>query len=420
MANTKPRSLYIESQTQKLVVLTCLGTLVHWYDFYIFSYIAPHILRPYFSAQADSLPIYSVMAITIGMLVRPIGAFLFGHKIDQSGRKYFFEHSLNLMVVANIILFIFPFKSVEATFGIFVLFSVRVLQGISLSMEYGSASTYIFESVSSKKRGFYLGLLQVTAPIGFAFSYGVYFYFTQLLSPETLHDYGWKFLLLLGFPLVFVSRKIRCELEESPDFIREVSSEDKKRSLKEQLKQIGFKKLMFYVFAFGAPQGVTYYLSHFSLTQHLPEANSHVWVLGVTIFFWPTSLIAGFLSDHFCSKKILNGALILILILLVLGIYSVIPAVVLITLIYILSLFVYGITTRIILEGFEVKDRGVGVSVPYHLGNGVFGGIIALIPMLTLNDSDLNGALIMMSFTALVVFIAIILSHIVRFDSVRS
>lgn len=376
-------SSYLEMQSQKLVMLTCLGTLVHWYDFYIFSYIAPIILKGYYQAQGNQLIWLSIIALAVGLLVRPIGALLLSPKMDLIGRKAFFSQSLHLMLFSNLLLLILPFSQLTLSWGIAFLMLIRVIQGVSLSMEYGAASAYIYESVQNSKRGLYLGLLQITAPIGFGLSLGVQYFANQLLLPSSWSEGSWRWLAILGLPLVILSRKIRHDLAESPAFeLLQKRQELEDSSIWLRFKKIGVNKILFLIFAVTAPQGASYYFAHFYFAPHFDPAWANLYLLGAIIVFWPMSLISSALTDHVSSLRLWQINLFLLLLILV-GVSSLpIAKPFLMVGFYALALFNYGLVPRLIIEQFVPGLRGMGVSITYHFGNGIFGGVLGLLGLM--------------------------------------
>lgn len=382
-------SSFQDMQTQKLIMLTCLGTLVHWYDFYIFSFIAPLVLKSYYQAQGDQLMWLSIIALAVGLLVRPIGAILLSPKMDLIGRKALFSQSLQVMLLSSVLLLITPFSLLNLHWGIGVLLIVRVLQGISLTMEYGAAATYIFESVNESKRGFYLGLLQITAPIGFGLSLGAQYYGNQFISAESWELGWWRVFVLLGLPLVILSRKIRHDLVESPMFeLLQKRQELEVSGVRSRLKKIGYGKIIFLIFAVAAPQGASYYFSHFYFSPFFEPEWSSLYLLGAIIVFWPMSLISSALADIYSTIKLWHVSLWLMLILLLLLIFLPSLQVWTILALYAVSLFTYGLVARLLLDSFSTGLRGLGVSVTYHFGNGIFGGLMGLFSLLHHNKNQ--------------------------------
>ena len=378
MANTN--STYLELQSQKLVMLTCLGTLVHWYDFYIFSFIASWILRSYYQTQSQSLVWLSVIGLAVGLLVRPLGALYFSPQMDRVGRRALFSRSLNVMLVSNIILVLAPFSLFPLEVTLAVLLLTRVLQGVSLTMEYGAAANYIYESVATERRGFYLGLLQITAPIGFGLALGAQYYGVQIFStPWFAQGGGWRILVLLGLPLVILSRKIRHDLAESPEFLQlERRQALDLRKVWPRLRAMGWQKLAFLTLAFGAPQGASYYFAHFYFGAYFDSKYAPFYLIGAITLCWPLAWAGGALSDKVSPIKLWHWSLIVLWLLLALLLVLPIGQKVLMVLIYGNSLLIYGLVSRLLIESFPLEQRGLGISLPYHIGNGIFGGLMGL------------------------------------------
>lgn len=393
-------------QTERVVTLTSLGTLIHWYDFYVLAFMLPFIFENQIRFGRLSGTTLSLIAFLIGFLIRPIGAFYFGAQIDRYGRRNYFTVSLYITATATLIAALFPFSALPPFISLIVLLFCRTLHGLALSIEYGSAVCYITEFVPKTKNGYFTSVIQSTAILGMLFALITPFALQQIITPSAYSDWGWRIPLLFGLPLIFISRKIRISLPESPAF------EDIKRRQQQLLHPVKkifqnaplLKKVVVSLFAVSIPQAVVYYLAHFYLIlllnpeNHLLSGSGNFIMITCMLLTWPMTLLAGRLSDQIQTHKFFLFIVTLACLLLPL-IFKKIESSSQIQppvepwglALYIIPLFtlaylIHGSAAALLTQMFPTPLRGSAVSISYHLGNGFFGGLIPVIGELTLKN----------------------------------
>ncbi|MCB0413279.1 MAG: MFS transporter, partial [Bdellovibrionales bacterium] len=303
------------------------------------------------------------------------------------------------------IVVVFPFEHLPGYLGASAIFLSRILQGIAISIEYGAAITYVYETVPKNKTGFFTGVIQATAPLGFLSAMVVLFLTKQTFTEELYNNYFWRFPLFIGAILFFFSYKIRNELPESPAFSKVKSRlEVVANPLKEVFQKENLKKMIFAVFALCGVQGVTYYFSH-SFIRILLESyfqashsTSLFFLISIITLIWPIGLIVAHKSDSVGTRKLLTILLTLLLIFFPIFIniisgYNKADSIWIafgpVAIIYALSIALYSITGKFLADLFPEQIRGTGISIPYHIGNGVFGGLITLIANIkTVNNEN--------------------------------
>src|SRR6201988_3918332 len=150
----------------QVILASSVGTMIEWYDFYIFGSLAAVIAPKFYPAGATFALIEYLSTFAIGFVVRPFGALFFGRIGDIVGRKYAFLVTLSIMGGATALIGFLP---TYATIGIaapILLLLIRVLQGLALGGEYGGAAVYVAEHVPDERRGFYTSFIQITATLG--------------------------------------------------------------------------------------------------------------------------------------------------------------------------------------------------------------------------------------------------------------
>lgn len=392
------KTILKEVQTQRLVLLTSLGTLIHWYDFFTLSALLGLIMKHQIGEVSVGTNVLVLVTSFIGFLVRPLGALYFGNQMDRLGRKAFFTRSLNVMAFATLMVAILPYSWIPPWVGLTILMICRVAQGISVSMEYGAAAAYIYESVPENKTGFLTSVLQSTAFLGFLISSGAILVFQRLDGIETFQSWLWRVPLILGSPLLILTYRVRATLPESPEFEKLIQSKQvAHHTIFESLKKIGFSKLAFLTFAITAPQGLSYYYAQVFFPSYLlkrfPEmdktAVSFVMMSFIAVL-WPACLYAGRLVDRYNPRivfRTLVGALALVLPFSFAAITQIKTSQTFwswdywccLAVVYIFSLMIYGVTAKVLAEEFSPTERGLGISFPYHIGNGFFGGLMGLL-----------------------------------------
>src|SRR5215204_5685157 len=203
----------------QVIVASAVGTMIEWYDFYIFGTLAVTIAPLFYPKGNDTLALIAYLStFAVGFVVRPFGALFFGRIGDLVGRKYAFLVTLLVMGGATAAIGFLP---TYATIGIaapIILLLIRVLQGLALGGEYGGAAVYVAEHVPDERRGFYTSFIQITATLGLFISLLVSILVKNAMSPEAFNSWGWRLPFILSIFLVGISLYIRLRMKESPIF----------------------------------------------------------------------------------------------------------------------------------------------------------------------------------------------------------
>src|SRR5882672_8811327 len=203
----------------RVILASAVGTMIEWYDFYIFGSLAA-ILSPKFYPPGNETFAYIAYLATfaVGFLVRPFGALFFGRIGDMVGRKYAFIVTLSIMGGATALIGLLPTYATAGWFSPITLLAIRVLQGLALGGEYGGAAVYVAEHVPDGKRGFYTSFIQITATLGLFVSLLVVIGTQDSMTKEQFADWGWRIPFLISLVLVTISLYIRLKMKESPIF----------------------------------------------------------------------------------------------------------------------------------------------------------------------------------------------------------
>ena len=202
----------------KVITASSVGTLIEWYDFYIFGSLATIISEKFFpSANPTAAFLATLATFAAGFIVRPFGALVFGRLGDIVGRKHTFLLTLIIMGGSTFLIGCMPTYQ-SFSYAPYLILLLRLLQGLALGGEYGGAATYVAEYAPQGKRGYYTSWIQTTATLGLFVSLIVILTVKQTLSKEDYNAWGWRLPFLLSIVLVLVSIVIRMKMKESPLF----------------------------------------------------------------------------------------------------------------------------------------------------------------------------------------------------------
>ena len=437
----------------KVITASSVGTLIEWYDFYIFGSLSTIIAQKFFPAENPTAALLSTLAtFAAGFIVRPFGAIFFGRLGDIIGRKYTFLLTLVLMGGATFLIGCVPSYETIGGWAPFLVLMLRLLQGLALGGEYGGAATYVAEHAPPNRRGFYTSWIQTTATLGLFLSLGIILGVRRLVGvDEFTNGNGWRYPFLLSIVLVIVSIIIRLKMKESPMF-KKLKSEGRTSTnpLKESFgRKQNFKMVLLALFGATMGQGVIWYTSqfyaqNFILTKcNIDYEQGNSIILIAIVLATPFFIFFGHLSDKIGRKNIMLAGMLLGVLLyrpifsqlynmsdttkkvlvskqdvpppqntiavviknyddgsiekittkMVAGKPSEKKETVLaekqkwnmILLIFVMVLFVtmvYGPIAAFLVELFPTRIRYTSMSLPYHIGNGVFGGLVPFIATL--------------------------------------
>jgi MFS family permease len=391
-----------------VIAASSAGTLIEWYDFYIFGSLATIISTQFFPKGNELVNLLLTLAtFATGFVVRPFGALFFGRLGDLIGRKYTFLVTLLIMGVATTAIGLLPNYEQIGIFAPIILLILRLLQGLALGGEYGGAATYVAEHAPEGRRGFYTSFIQTTATLGLFVSLGVILASRQIIGEEGFAVWGWRVPFLLSIVLVAVSVIIRRKLHESPVF-QEMKASGKASTspLRDSFLNPENRRMVIIALV-GATmgQGVVWYTGQFYALYYLqtvlkvPFVMTNQIIAVALLIATPFFVFWGWLSDKIGRKRIMMaGCLIAACSYIpiykamvyyagydgIIGDAPVMPihTTMLTFLVFIQVFFVtmvYGPIAAFLVELFPTHIRYTSMSLPYHIGNGVFGGLVPLI-----------------------------------------
>ena len=418
----------------RVILASAVGTMIEWYDFYIFGSLAAVLALKFYPPGNDTFALIAYLAtFAVGFLVRPFGALFFGRIGDLVGRKYAFLVTLSIMGLSTFAIGLLPSYATAGWLSPILLIAIRILQGLALGGEYGGAAVYVGEHVPDNKRGFYTSFIQITATLGLFVSLIVILVTQSSMSPQEFQAYGWRIPFLISIFLVGISLYIRLKMKESPIFTQlKNSGRTSTQPLKDAFtKWDNLKQVLISLFGATAGQGVVWYTGQFYALFYMQTVlkinprTANIVVAIALLLGMPFFTVVGAFSDRIGRKKLMMAGCLLA-VLTYIPIYqamqraagnnivtvksarnkvtgaisltpmttdasgALIPAkeapnpdlVRLVLLVFIQVLYVclvYGPIAAYLIEAFPAKVRYTSLSLPYHIGNGVFGGLLPLI-----------------------------------------
>jgi MFS family permease len=427
----------------QVIAASAVGTMIEWYDFYIFGSLASVMSPLFYPGGNDTLALIAYLStFAVGFVVRPFGALFFGRIGDLVGRKYAFLVTLLIMGGATALIGFLPTYAVIGMAAPILLLVIRILQGLALGGEYGGAAVYVAEHVPDGTRGFYTSFIQITATLGLFLSLAVILVVQNLMSEADFRAWGWRIPFLISIVLVAVSLYIRLRMKESPIFEHiKGTGATSARPLREAFTQReNLKRVLISLFGATAGQGVVWYTGQFYALFYLQnilnvhDTSANYIVAAALLMGMPLFIVFGGLSDRIGRKRIMMAGCLLAALSYVpiykamqaaagsdvvtaisqrspvTGAISLTPQTVvdgvmrpaaevlpytglgallgdpiawkLIMLVFVQLVFVtmvYGPIAAYLVEAFPAKIRYTALSLPYHIGNGVFGGLLPVI-----------------------------------------
>jgi len=461
---------------RKIITASSMGTLIEWYDFYIFGSLATVIASQFFPKTNPTAALLSTLGtFAAGFIVRPFGALVFGRLGDLIGRKYTFLLTLIIMGSSTFAIGLVPgYQTIGFAAPIIVLI-LRLLQGLALGGEYGGAATYVAEHAPPNRRGFFTSWIQTTATLGLFLSLGIILITRHSLDADRIksiakfNDWGWRIPFLVSIILVIVSVYIRLKMKESPLYAKlKTEGKTSTNPLRESFAhRSNLKMVLLALFGATMGQGVVWYTGQFYAQSFIENTCKVDFEQSRTILIWailfatPFFVVFGNWSDKIGRKWIMLVGMLLAVItyrplfgrlfsiadekikteaidqkqintairpiastgnlLRTIGTqhffddgtiltetridtlyadagkatlkpdikvskllsgtnYWLMVAIVFVMIIYVTM--VYGPIAAFLVELFPTKIRYTSMSLPYHIGNGIFGGLTPFIALL--------------------------------------
>ncbi len=369
----------------KAILSGSIGNLVEWYDWYAYAafslYFAP-VFFPGRDATANLLNTAGIFAV--GFLMRPIGGWLFGSLADRKGRKWAMTLSVLLMSFGSLMIALTPGYSRIGIVAPVLLLTARLLQGLSVGGEYGTAATYLSEMAGKGRRGFYSSFQYVTLIGGQLIAVGIQLLLQNILTQPQMQDWGWRIPFFIGSALSLVAFYLRSNMEETEAFEKSrQEGKAKSGSLKELLKHPRAVATVVGLTLGGTIAFYTYttYMQKFLVnTVHLTKAQSTLLMFIALFIYAALQPLFGLLSDKIGRRPLLigfgiAGTLCTVPIMTALSNTNDLLTVFILMMLALLIVSGYtSINAVVKAELFPANIRALGVGFPYSLTVALFGG----------------------------------------------
>ncbi|MCU0325950.1 MAG: MFS transporter [Spirosomaceae bacterium] len=309
-----------KSSMFSIIGASSVGTMIEWYDFYIFGSLATVISTKFFPSGNETLAFLSTLAtFAAGFIVRPFGALFFGRLGDLIGRKYTFMVTLLLMGTATFFIGLIPSYETIGMLAPTLVLLLRLLQGLALGGEYGGAATYVAEHSPNDQRGYMTSWIQITATAGLIVSLIVIAVTKASMSKESFDDYGWRIPFIASIFMIGISYIIRRNMHESPLFAK-VKSEGKTSTnpLKESFgNKLNMKFVLLALLGVTMGQGVVWYTGQFYAMSFIEKVMNVPKEQVDSVLIWalclgtPFFVVFGWLSDKIGRKWIMMAGMLI-------------------------------------------------------------------------------------------------------------
>ena len=391
----------------RALVASALGALFEWYDFFLYGSLAVLLGKLFFPAADPTTGFLSSLAtFGAGFVVRPFGALVYGRLGDLLGRKPTFLLTILIMGGSTLLVGLLPTYGQIGAAAPAMLVGLRLIQGLALGGEYGGAATVVAEHAPPRRRGFATSWIQITTPLGFLLSLAVILSVRLRVGEAAFTAWGWRVPFLASSVLLALSVFMRLRLEESPAFSQlKLARKNSSTPLRDAFGNRRNRRLLLLsLLGITAGQGVVSFTIHFYAlfflqhTLNVESVTAYLLVGSAMLIGTPLIIFFGALSDRIGAQPIMVAGMGLAAIgylplfkALTRAVNPLHPqpfdpallngplAVVILTLMMIMAAMVYGPVTARLVDLFPTEIRYTSISLPFHLGNGWFGGLLPLI-----------------------------------------
>ena len=359
------------------------GNLVEWFDFYIYAFCAVYFAHIFFPEANPTVQLLNTAGIfAVGFLMRPIGGWIFGRIADRHGRKKSLVISVMMMCAGSLMIACLPGYDVIGIWAPALLVVARLLQGLSVGGEYGTAATYMSEIAMKGQRGFYSSFQYVTLIGGQLLAVLVILILQQLLDESQMREWGWRIPFVIGAFAAVIVLLLRKTLTETASNLSEVNKDA--GSIRVLFRD--HKKAFFTVLGFTAGGSLSFYTFTTYMQKYLVNSanmsisTASAVMTGCLLVFMLMQPLFGALSDRIGRRNNMLlfgglGTLFTIPIMLLLqGASESWIAFLLITFALAIVSLYSSISGIVKAEMFPTEIRALGVGLSYAIANAIFGG----------------------------------------------
>lgn len=252
------------SALSRVVAASMAGTVVEWYEFFLYASAATLVFNKILFPPADDplTPILLAFATyAVGFIARPIGGIVFGHFGDKHGRKKLLQLSIIMVGVSTFLMGCLPTYAAIGALAPILLVLLRFVQGFAVGGEWGGAVLLVAEHAPKESRGFWASWPQSGVPLGNLLATAVLFVLTAVLPEEQFIAWGWRVGFWLSAVIVLIGWYIRTRVSDAPIFQeaqKEIAEDDKSYGFFEVFKR--YPRGVFCAMGLRLVENIHYYL----------------------------------------------------------------------------------------------------------------------------------------------------------------
>src|SRR3954468_19992257 len=366
----------------RAIIAGSSGNLVEWYDFYVYSFTALYFASEFFPKGNQTTQLLNAAGVfAAGFLMRPVGSWLFGWLADKRGRRFSMMVAVVLMCAGSLMVALLPTYAAIGVGAPALLLVARLLQGLSVGGEYGTAATYMSEVAEHGHRGFYSSFQYVTLIGGQLLATLVLVVLQQFLDDAELRAWGWRIPFFIGAIAAVIAFFLRRSLVETTS--RTVREHREAGTLRGMLR---YPRSFFIVMGFTAAGSLTFYTfttymqKYLANTAGMDTRHATSTMTAALFCFMLLQPAFGALADKIGRRTSMLCFSVLMMIvtvpiMLTLGnVTEPLTAFWFIMLAMLCISFYTSISGLIKAELFPMHVRALGVGLSYAIANAVFGG----------------------------------------------
>ncbi|MDT9594083.1 MFS transporter [Nocardioides zeae] len=229
-----------KSNLRKVVAASMAGTVVEWYEFFVYATAAILVFPAVFFPESDPTvgTIAALGTYAVGFIARPIGGLVFGHYGDKFGRKQLLQLSIVLVGVSTFLMGALPGHAQIGVWAAVLLIVLRFVQGFAVGGEWGGAVLLVAEHAPDNRRGYWASYPQAGVPIGNLIATLVMLGLSAGLSEQAFLDWGWRIAFFASAIIVLVGWYIRTKVEDAPIFKAAVEKEEAEKASRSTVLEV--------------------------------------------------------------------------------------------------------------------------------------------------------------------------------------
>jgi metabolite-proton symporter len=375
---------------KRVVVASMAGTVVEWYEFFLYATAATLVFNKVFFAEGtgDTALIAALLTYGVGFLARPLGGVVFGHFGDKYGRKKLLQFSLLLVGAVTFLMGCLPTYGQIGIWAPVLLVVLRFMQGFAVGGEWGGAVLLVAEHSPNRERAFWASWPQAAVPVGNMLATVALLVLTGTLSDAAFLSWGWRVAFFLSAVVVLIGYYIRTKVSDAPIFLQAQQEVERVKAVSYGVFEVlrRYPRGVFTAMGLRFAENIMYYLvvtfSIIYLKKHVGADTSDIlwWLLAAHAVHFLVIPQIGRLSDRFGRRPVyIVGAVLagtwgfFAFPLMNTANYLAILAAVIIGLV--IHAIMYSPQPAIMAEMFPTRMRYSGVSLGYQVTSIVAGSL---------------------------------------------